>query len=472
MPDPATRIDVADVLAVDAALQRSTGADRFGVTREGFIPKPFARLLAERLALARSLMGTDVDLSSGSAIRKLLELSALEDARTWAALATIYDNSFVATATGEALSRLGEELGLPRPYLEAQGRVKLSFQGTLQPGETAPIPVWRGTRLLTPGGHHCATLETIEISPSTPPTEVGVVAFYPGFEHNLDPTVAAPDGSFPQKINRWHPAVDSIITNHVAIEHTQRFTGGELMWPDTRYRELVLRAPRSIWTVDAIRIAASLVPGVRQVQVRDAWGGLDINQSIFGNFNFLERLFGEERDLGTPYYFTLLVAKTDNAIWQGDDGLAASVASAIEDLRPIGIFPKIEEASEVGVGIQASLVVEGIPLPSGGGSVVNDSPAALALKMRLLQRLRRYVEALDFGQPVRWSEVVWALMNEPGVADLRDAKLLVFPTRFNSADLSKPATAAPTPYDCGKNVDLQVNEIAVVIDDPSHLTIV
>ena len=29
----------------------------------------------------------------------------------------------------------------------------------------------------------------------------------------------------------------------MAIEHTERLTGGELTWPDARYRELVLRAP-------------------------------------------------------------------------------------------------------------------------------------------------------------------------------------------------------------------------------------
>ena len=62
------------------------------------MPKSFARLLAEKLALARALLGDDLDLGSGSAIRKLLEVSALEDARTWAALATIYDNSFVGSA--------------------------------------------------------------------------------------------------------------------------------------------------------------------------------------------------------------------------------------------------------------------------------------------------------------------------------------------------------------------------------------
>jgi len=187
-----TSIDTADVLAVDAAVMRSTGSGQFGLTANGFVAKPFARLLAEKLALARSLFGDDMDLGSGSVIRKLLEVTALEDARTWAALSSMYDNSFVSTATGEALSRLGEELGLPRPHLEARGSLKVKLEAEL-PDEDSVLSIPRGARLLTPGGHHVATAETMELSAASPERDVSVVAFYPGPEHNLDPAVAAPD---------------------------------------------------------------------------------------------------------------------------------------------------------------------------------------------------------------------------------------------------------------------------------------
>ena len=40
-------------------------------------------------------------------LRKLLEISALEDARTWAALGALYDDCFVSTARGRALGDLG-----------------------------------------------------------------------------------------------------------------------------------------------------------------------------------------------------------------------------------------------------------------------------------------------------------------------------------------------------------------------------
>src|SRR5262245_33780731 len=107
-------------------LFRSEEAQGYGVADGGFVPKPFGRLLAEKLALARTVFGDDVDLTPASAIRKILEVTALEDARTWTALGAMYDNQFVSSARGEALSRLGEELGLPRPFLQAQGTLRLT----------------------------------------------------------------------------------------------------------------------------------------------------------------------------------------------------------------------------------------------------------------------------------------------------------------------------------------------------------
>jgi hypothetical protein len=474
-----TRIPVADVLAVDASVAASTGGGDFGVTVNGFQPKAFARLLAEKLALARTLFGEDVDLTAGSAIRKLLEVSALEDARTWAALATMYDNSFVSTAAGDALSRLGEELGLARPYLEAQGTVTLQLTGAAAPGAPDPLVLElpRGARLLTPGGHDIATNETVQLSAADPQKDVSVVAFYPGPEQNLDP--AQPD----QKIGTWNELDDALeeyfalrdaagSTLKIEIKHTQKLAGGELQWPDVRYRDLLLRAPRSIWTVDAIEVAVGLVPGVRRVQVRDAWGGLDINQSIFGDFNFIERLFSSERDLGTPYYLTVLVAPTPAAIWDGPGNLQEAVETAIQDLRPISIFPNVEQAEVVGVGLQADLVVDGVPLPTGTPQTVNQSQAAAELKARLVDRVRKYIDALSFGEPVRAAEVTWALMSEPGIADVRNLRLLRYPANFDAVSLvgdSIPDTVQTLGY--GDNVELGAGEIAETVEETEGLWI-
>ncbi|QVN21769.1 hypothetical protein [Burkholderia pyrrocinia] len=476
-----TSIDTADVLAVDASVIRTTSAAPYGVTPQGFYAKPFARLLAEKLALGRALFGTDLDLTSGSVVRKLFEVAALEDARTWTALGAIYDNMFVVSAEGQALSGLGAELGLPRPYLEATGKITLKLTGTL-PAGVAQIAIPRGARLLTPGGHHVATDESATITAASPQADIAVVAFYPGPSHNLDPAVTAPDGSHPEQIDRWNPydtkladlraAEEAANKTLMTITHSGKLAGGELQWPDARYRSMLLRAPRSIWTVDAIQIAVSLVPGVRQALIRDAWGGLDINQSIFGNFNFVERVFGSERDLGNPYYFTVLVSPTDSAIWDGPDGLEASVLSAIEDLRPLGIFPQVQQAEQIGICVNADLVVRGIPMPFGSKASVNASAPAQALKARLNERLRRYVDSLSFGEPVRVSEVIWAMMSEPGITDVQNVQLLRYPPAMDNIDFTQPPPGGPAGPGCGLNIDLAINQVADFVDTATELTII
>jgi hypothetical protein len=467
-----------DVLAVDAAAIRSTGSEGFGIVTTGFVPKSFARLLAEKLATARMLLGDDIDLTSGSVVRKLLELTALEDARLWAAVGSVYDNGYVVSASGEALTRLGEDLGIPRPFLQARGTVKLKLQAPLPAGHPQLV-LPRGARLSTPGGHQLALDETVVLTDAAGEREPAVVAFYPGPSHNLDP--AQPN----QKIDRWNRA-DAALADLdeaeraagkelVGITHTVKLTGGELQAPDARYRRLLLAAPRSIWTVEAIQLAVSTVPGVRQAQVFDGRGGLDINQSIFGDFNFIERVFSTERDLGNPYYFTVLVAPTPAAIWDGPDGLQAAVESVIEDLRPVGIFASVEEAEEVGIGVEAKLVVRGLPLPTGSRATVNASTAAAELRARLHGRLRSYIDQLPFGEPVRAAEVLWSLMNEPGIADAVDLRLVRFPADASTLDTSSPPTGdGAQRLEPGQNAALAASQIPVYVDrdDPPPFEII
>ncbi|GAB3142947.1 hypothetical protein GCM10027290_18470 [Micromonospora sonneratiae] len=469
---------MSDILAIDAAALRSTGSTGFGIVETGFVPKSFARLLAEKLSTARVVFGDDIDLTSGSVLRKVLELTALEDARLWAAVGAVYDNGYVVSASGDALDRLGEDLGVDRPYLTAHGTIRLKLRAALPTGYPQLV-LPRGARLSTAGGHHVALDETVVLTEAVPVRDPAVVAFFPGPSHNLDPS--QPN----QKIDRWNradAALDGLDAAEQAageelieIVHTAALTGGELQVADDRYRQLLLAVPRSIWTAEAIGMAVGTVPGVRQVQVFDGRGGLDINQSIFGNFNFIERVFASERDLGNPYYFTVLVAPTAAAIWDGPDGLQAAIETVIEDLRPIGIFASVEKAEEIGIGVEAELVVRGLPLPTGSKETINASTAAAELRSRLHGRLRRYVDELPFGEPVRVAEVVWTLMNEPGVADVRNLRLVRFP-----ADAASITTAtAPTGngvqrLPVGENAVLAANQIPGYVDrdDPRPFVII
>lgn len=430
------------------------GAAPYGVTDTGFVPKPYARLVTERFALARDVFGADLDLGQGSVIRRLLEVTALEDARTWGALASGYDDTFVSTATGEALSALGTDLGLTRPHLEARGEVRLTLKGDV----TAPVVVPRGVRLLTSRGDDVATDARAELSAHQRQTTVPVVAFHPGPEGNLDPARAD------QRISLWNPQEPwraEFLAQHrddgvdIAIDGSAaRLTGGERQWPDARYRELLLRAPRSLWNAEAIRLAASMVPGVRQVQVSDVYGGLDIHQSVFGTLdgNFIDRLFGEDASATGPFGLTVLVAPTPAAIWggPGGGGLHDAVERAIDDVRPLGVVPRVRPAVEVGVVVSATVVVRGSTVPSD------------QLKTRLLARVATYVDRLGLGEEVRLAAVLAAMMAEPGVADVQDLGLSKFPP-----SLSAPSDSTAT----GANLRLAPNEIAILVEDTRGLRV-
>src|SRR5262249_17319177 len=182
------------------------------------------------------------------------------------------------------------------------------------------------------------------------------------------------------------------------------------------------------------------------------------------------RVFGAEREITSPNFFTVLVALTDAAIFDGPEGVGVSVESVIEDLRPLGIYPNVRQANRAFVGIEADLVVTGIPLPRPAAGVLNDSEAAGNFKTALLGRVSRYVETLDFGEPVRFSEVMYALMSEPGLTDIRNLRLLRSPPRLGEA--KQLAGREFSELQCGENLTVGVNEIATFADDFALMNIV
>ncbi|MCM2422895.1 baseplate J/gp47 family protein [Streptomyces sp. RKAG293] len=466
-------------------LARTSGSGKpFGITAEGFVPKPLARLLEEKQAAARVLFGTDVDLTAGSALRKVLEIIALEEARAWVHLGLAYDDSRLSTAVGDALSRLGAEIGVPRPHLRATGRVAFSVSVPL-PAGTTEVSLPRGTRLLSPGGHDYFTSEDVTLTGTAKQADVAVTAFEPGPGLNIDPQVPDATGdTFPGKLDRFNPldpaaalaAELAAAAGHdvLGIDHRFPTTGGELFWSDARYRDLLLAYPRSLWTPDAVRIAVSLVPGVRQVLIKDPYGGLDINQAVFGSFSFLERLFSQERSLGDPYFFTVLVAPEEGAFWEGPGQLREQVAAAVEQVRPIGISPHIEKVGQVGIGFRCRISVDGLPVPVGDPAAMNAAPEAVALKARILDRVRRRLQTLAVGEPVRYSEVLWAVMEEQGVTDARALRLRRYPPPLPAVSLTGPGDGTESgPHEYGAEEDAAVGpaEIALLVDSLADIEI-
>jgi hypothetical protein len=472
---------MADIDIPLEELMRTTNAGAsFGITPDGFVPKSVGRLLDEKLAAARLLFGDDLDLTSGSASRKWCEMMALEEARVWEHLGTYFADSFPSTATGSALSMLGAEIGIPRPHHRATGTITVKLAGDL-PASTTQVTLVRGTRILTSGGHDYFIDATVTLTNAAKKVEVAVKAFTPGPEMNLDPAIETQVLDHFNEYDQRSDIVRSVAAaageQLVELEHKSATSGGETYWSDETYRDLLLAYPRNLWTPDAIRVVTALVPGVRQVVVKDLYGGLDINQSIYGNFNFIERLFSEERSLGDPYYFTVLVAPGEAAIWDGPGQLRERVREAIDNVRPIGILPKIEPAQLIGVGFSCSLRVEGVPIPGGTPTAINDSAEAVALKGRILDRVRRYVAGCGIGEVVRYSEILWAVMEEPGVVDATQLRLRRYPAQLTAVDLNAngiPASTsgAPQTFAVEQDVIISPTEIAELVEDLEQMRIV
>jgi hypothetical protein len=72
----------------------------------------------------------------------------------------------------------------------------------------------------------------------------------------------------------------------------------------------------------------------------------------------------------------------------------------------------------------------------------------------------RYIDALDLGEPVRFAEVMWAIMSEPGVADVRNLKLQRYPP---SVEDSAPGE--------GGNVAVRPTQIATLVESDSKLRV-
>ena len=318
---------------------------------------------AEKLALARELFGDDVDLGSGSALRKLLEISALEDARTWSALAAVYDDSFVATRDRRRASRGWATSWGSSARTWRRRAVTLRLQGTLPPGDVVAADRTRRAHAAPPAATTRRTDEAGRaLRRRSASTTCAVVAFYPGPEHNLDP--AAPG----QQLERWNLAARGARRprRRAAGRRGVDVTIDALAAAHRRRAALAGRAlPRAAAARAALDLDSRRRPDRRVARRRacarcrcatPGAGSTSTSRcSAPPRQDFVERLFSEDEEAASPYRVLVVVAPTAAAIWEGADGLRASVRGAIEDVRPVGIFPRVEEADQVGVGVSADV---------------------------------------------------------------------------------------------------------------------
>ncbi|MDJ0343464.1 baseplate J/gp47 family protein [Streptomyces sp. H10-C2] len=419
----------------------------FGVTPDGFVLKPVDVILSESLERARAVFD-NVDLSSTSPLRKILETTAAEDGELWKRMEDLYYANFVSTASGDNLDLLGEDVGLARPQLAGTGTVHITLGGSPAQGRRYVVP--EGTILVTAAPVRTfGTTATVTLDAATARTaDVGVVAFEPGPGGDVPVgAIAGIDPAYSAVFLADFGAATLTVTNPAAT------SGGTATVPDDVYRARLAGLARNLWTVESVTQAALGVSGVLDVVLSDPLGGVDVSQSYFGTFTFDQRAFSAEaRRVGEPYFFDVVVAHDVRAPWRtigSVQGVFERVRAAVDLVRPVGIHPNIVEADHIEVGARAILVVE----PGSDG-------AALLASIR--QRLATDIGSLRLGGDVLYSQVVRAFVEQPGAVDVQQLHLRRNPPAFGRITfgaVTNQSTVVETPV--GENLAMGRNELAI-----------
>jgi phage-related baseplate assembly protein len=431
----------------------------YGVTSQGFIVKPFQAILNDTFTRAQQLFGPDIDLRSSSTIRKMIELGCLDSALLWMTLDDVYHNGFTSTASGGSLDLLGADLGLDRASLKASGQVTFKLTSAAPPKSVLTLPPGTLVSTAAPGSVEFRLSSVLRLSndPTQHPAQATapVVAVLPGVSSNIaanqmvriNPTFAARYLSFD--------------TSYIAVSNAAAFSGGEGFEDDSSYRRKLQAQPRTFWTADAIRETVLALDAVRDVLVSDPYGGLDTSAPVFGCACFGDAIFKVPRDVGNPYFFSIVVAAAPGVLWETEGaepdqivGLRDQILAALEPIRPISTFPMLVQADSVEVALRTKLTLQS---GADSGGVRTAAMAAVA----------SYITSLRLGDAVLYSQVLRVLTELPGVVDVQNLRLRRRPSRFGEVVFGPPVIYADpdatTPFEapCGGNLTLAPNEVAV-----------
>ena len=422
----------------------------FGATPEGFTLKGFDLILSESLARAKSAFGQDefgqdVDLTSTSPLRKLLEVTAFDDAELWKRMEDLYYGNFISTAIGDNLDLLGEDLGLQRQNLFAEGDVVFKVNN---PARDRQYVVPEATVVVSGAPVRAFyTITSLTLNEAVRQQVARVRAFERG------PASDLASGNI-VGIDPAYQAVyfSNLGTATLTASNTTPFTGGLAEESDDVYRSRLLGLPRNLWTLESARRAALDVAGVTDVLLFDPLGGVDVGQSYFNLFNFSERLFSGERRLGEPYFFDIVVAHEFAWPWRTLGpvvGVYERVLAASNRVRPMGIYPNIVQANHIEVGLQARILIEPGSDPQG-------------LIGSIKQRIASDIGRLKLGSDVLYSQVMCAIVEQTGVVDVQNLRLRRCPAAFGRITFgSVPFQSTVVEMGPGENLALNASEVAV-----------
>jgi hypothetical protein len=132
----------------------------YGITTAGFIRKPKDIIRSEKVTLARSKFGVDVDFSPYTYEGQWIDVMSENEDLIWQELENQYYQVYVQSATGVQLDRIAAYSGMSRRG-SIKASVSLAFTGT----DTTIIPL--GFVCQTANGITFATTEQVTISGTT-----------------------------------------------------------------------------------------------------------------------------------------------------------------------------------------------------------------------------------------------------------------------------------------------------------------
>jgi hypothetical protein len=422
-----------------------------GVTPDGFVLKGLDELVAEAQARARVAFGDDVDLGSGSALRKVIDAAAWDVHDLWRALEEQFYASFTTTAQGPALDLLGTDLGLARRNLFATGTVGVTLGGTVAAGRRYVLP--EATPITVGGGPvGLRTVHPVALDEVTLTADVAVEATVRGPAGDVLPGTAL------EVAPAWSAANLRLDGATLTLATPTGVGGGAGVEADDAYRARLLGVPRTLWTRDAVLSAVLDVDGVRDADVLDPLGGIDVTQSYFTVFAFGQRAFSRSRQTGSPYYFDVVVATRPGYDWVaapgGSGGVRDAVLDVVREVRPVSVFPNLVHANAVDVGVRARLVT----------AAGHDADA---VRGAFLDSLRTTVGDLRLGRGVLASDVLVLARSVPGVIDVQHLHLRRGPAALGGINFGGGRFGEAVEAAAGENLDLVPDEIAVfAVDSP------
>jgi hypothetical protein len=362
--------------------------DMAQTTPELLRKKKFTSLVKEMLQDAASGQGGRLaltDTQEGSVLRTLVEVFAREMAVAYEQLDLVQENAWLATARGPALDRVVDLLGIKR-YRTGHLRGTVVFSRATAAEEDLLIPA--GTMVSGRDTCTCATVHQIVLKKGECKVEAEVCScesvewideqetFDPGCLHILPRPIAG---------------IEQVCNQKKLLLATRPES-------DTKLRDRVRQRVRAAGAGTALSLHEAVRSlGVEQVQVLEQPGRLKV---VVGCADKIE-----EEGLRDVVPGTVGVNSCVRPHTSRHGNLLTRVEGRIQQVRPAGIQVEIIQAKPIELEIHAALTLR----------EKLDPHQQQALEKRLKNRLQKYVEHVQIGEPVYEEKVRSLLLQEKAV---------------------------------------------------------